>query len=330
VHGGEEANTNARAAARLVAVAEFAGWALVASAGTVLVTQATRWTPTRTVAVAQALTPYLGLALVPVAAAALATGRRLMTVTAAAVGAGMLLVAIPLAFPSDSPDPRPGSTGLSIASANLLYGNERVAEVAAALGEMAPDVVVFTEYTVGHQATLLASPLADTYPFRAEGVDELSRGVAVWSRVPIEERSGPLPTTDQHIDVDVAGPDGTVRLLALHLPTPTDHFRSWRSDLDMLAARARTFDGPTVVVGDLNTTFWHPGFRRLLDAGLVDAHAANGRGFSTSWPTDRIVPAFVRLDHALTTGDLVSTAVDDFEIAGSDHRGLVVTVSPAR
>jgi len=66
----------------------------------------------------------------------------------------------------------------------------------------------------------------------------------------------------------------------------------------------------------------------LLDAGLVEAHIAHGRGFSASWPTDQIVPAFVRLDHALTTAGLVSTDVADFEIPGSDHRGFVVTVAP--
>jgi hypothetical protein len=38
----------------------------------------------------------------------------------------------------------------------------------------------------------------------------------------------------------------------------------------------------------------------------------------------------VRLDHALTVGGLVSADVVDFEIPGSDHRGLMVTVAPAR
>ena len=83
-----------------------------------------------------------------------------------------------------------------------------------------------------------------------------------------------------------------------------------------------------MVVGDLNSSYWHPDFRDLLDAGFVDAHIANGKGFSASWPTDMIGPAFVRLDHALTTGGLVSTDVADFEIPGSDHRGFVVTVAP--
>ena len=85
-----------------------------------------------------------------------------------------------------------------------------------------------------------------------------------------------------------------------------------------------------MVVGDFNASFWHPDFRALLDDGFTDAHIAAGKGFSASWPTDRWYPPFVRLDHALTTDSLVSTDVEDFDIAGSDHRGFVVTVAPAR
>jgi hypothetical protein len=43
-----------------------------------------------------------------------------------------------------------------------------------------------------------------------------------------------------------------------------------------------------------------------------------------------LVLGFVRLDHALTTDNLVATHVEDFDIVGSDHRGFVVTVAPAR
>ena len=35
---------------------------------------------------------------------------------------------------------------------------------------------------------------------------------------------------------------------------------------------------------------------------------------------------FVRLDHALTAHGLRSTAIEDFAVPGSDHRGFVVTV----
>ena len=91
-----------------------------------------------------------------------------------------------------------------------------------------------------------------------------------------------------------------------------------------------TADAPTLLIGDINASYWHPDFRRVLEAGFVDAHTAAGFGFSTSWPTTWPIPPFVRLDHALTTGGLVATDVADFDVAGSDHLGMIVTVAPTR
>jgi endonuclease/exonuclease/phosphatase (EEP) superfamily protein YafD len=116
----------------------------------------------------------------------------------------------------------------------------------------------------------------------------------------------------------------------MHMPTPLVDVDAWQRDLATAAAIGRTAEGPTLLIGDLNSSYWHPGFRRLLDVGFVDAHTAAGSGFSTSWPTDWWIPPFVRLDHALTIGGLVSTDIADFEIPGSDHRGLMVTVAPTR
>ena len=90
----------------------------------------------------------------------------------------------------------------------------------------------------------------------------------------------------------------------------------------------RTVSGPTLLIGDFNASYWHPDFRSALDAGFVSAHTATGAGFSTSWPTTWPIPAFVRLDHALTAGGLVATDVEDFDVAGSDHLGMIVTVAP--
>lgn len=153
--------------------------------------------------------------------------------------------------------------------------------------------------------------------------------MGIWSRFPIVEHE-PLASFNDSIVLDVAGPDGNVRLVAMHLPTPIVDFIAWRNELATLADIGRGADDPTLLIGDLNSTYWHPDFRALLDAGFVDAHIAEGSGFSTSWPTDWRIPPFVQLDHALTAGGLVSTDVDDLDVPGSDHLGLVVTVAPAR
>lgn len=310
-------------------VLELIGWATVALVGAVAITQALGWAGTRGVAVIQSLTPYLGLLVVPVALVALWRRRLRLATVCGAIGVGILVLAAPLAFPNEQEKPMADAVGLRVASVNLLYRNDRIEDVADTLADLAPDVIVFSEYTAEHQAALQRSELADDFLYRIDRSGQLAGGVAVWSRTPVLVDEHP-DTYNYSLDVTVDGPDGDVRLVALHTPTPLVSFDNWRRDLRTAARTGRDASGPTMVIGDFNASYWHPDFRRMLDAGLVDAHAALGKGFSTSWPTDRFLPPFVRLDHALTTPDLVSTEVDDFEIPGSDHRGFVVTVVPAR
>ncbi len=303
-------------------------WLTIAIVGVVTITQALGWSPTRGVVIVQTLTPYLGLALVPVTLYSLWRSERVMTTTCLAIGLGLLILATPLALPPDQAEPDPEATGLRVASINLYFRNDRVDEVAGRVHDLEPDVIVFNEYTTRHRATLQSSQLAGDYPYRIDRAG-WSDGIAVWSRTPVVVGDDP-ETTNDGLDVVVDGPDGPVRLLALHVPTPIRSFEGWNDDLDTAARFARAATGAAMVVGDLNASYWHPPFRDLLDAGLTDAHTAVGAGFSTSWPTNRRVPAFVRLDHALVTDELVTVDVQDFDAPGSDHRGFVVTVVPAR
>ncbi|HSM66048.1 MAG TPA: endonuclease/exonuclease/phosphatase family protein [Ilumatobacteraceae bacterium] len=310
------------------AIVGLLAWLLVATVGVVTITQALGWSPSRGVAVAQALTPHLGLILVPAALYSLWRSARIMTMTCIAIGLGLLILATPLAFPADRPQADPDATGLRVASINLYVRNDRVDEIARRLHDLEPDVIVFVEYTRRHRKALQTTELAADYPHRTDR-NARGDGVAVWSRTPIAVGDDP-DTTNDSLDVVVDGPDGPVRLLALHVPTPISTLDGWKDDLDTAARSARTATGAVMIVGDLNASYWHPPFRDLLDAGLTDAHTAVGAGFSSSWPTNRLIPAFVRLDHALLTDELVAVDVQDFDAPGSDHRGFVVTVVPAR
>jgi endonuclease/exonuclease/phosphatase (EEP) superfamily protein YafD len=308
---------------------ELIGWAVVSLVGAVALTQAFGWAGTRNVAIIQSLTPYLGLLVVPITLVALWRRRLRLATVCAAIGFGILVLAAPLAFPNEQADPVANAVGLRVASVNLLYRNDRIDDVADTLADLAPDVIVFSEYTAEHQAALQRSELADDYLYRIDRSGQFAGGVAVWSRTPVVVDEHP-DTYNYSLDLTVDGPDGNVRVVALHAPTPLVSFENWRRDLDTAARIGREASGPTMLVGDFNASYWHPDFRRMLDAGLVDAHIALGKGFSTSWPTGHRAPPFVRLDHALMTPDLVSTEIGDFEIPGSDHRGFVVTVVPAR
>lgn len=301
----------------------------MALVGAVMLSQAFGWAGTRMVAVLQSLTPYAIVVLGAIAVAALYRGEHRLAFTSGLVGIGGLWLAVPLVFSPGQPSPADGATGLRVATVNLLFSNDVIDEAADALVVQSPDVVVFSEFTAEHRAMLGDHPFAEGYGHRVEREGFGAGGIAIWSRFPLSEGDR-LATRNYSLDVSVAGPDGPVDLLGVHAPTPIANFSGWRADLGIVDDHIGAADGPTLVIGDFNASYWHPGFRDLLDDGFVDAHMAHGRGFSTSWPTDRWFPPFVRLDHALTGNGLVSTAVSDFDVPGSDHRGFVVTVAPTK
>ena len=152
--------------------------------------------------------------------------------------------------------------------------------------------------------------------------------MAVWSRYPLDENERQA-TINRTVDTWIETPDGPLRMLGVHPPTPVFDFAGWTREIDQITDDVSMLSEPTLVIGDFNASYWHPSFRRLLDQGLVDAHMTHGAGWTASWPTDELFPPFVRLDHALTSSELVSVDVHDFEVPGSDHAGFVVTVVPA-
>jgi len=293
-----------------------------------MLTQAFGANGSRQVAALQALTPYVLLGLVPLAGVACWAHADRLAVTAATIGVSGLVLASPMVFTPDQPEPDPAATGVTVAAVNLLYSNPVVDQAADRLVEQNADAIVFSELTVDLQTALNAHRLADMYPHKIENVRPYAGGIAVWSRHPVVAGEQ-LDTINSALDVTMTSPDGPLRLIGVHPPTPIFDFSGWINDLTTFGDVGSAASEPTLIIGDFNASRWHPAFRDVLGRGFVSAHEAHGRGFSTSWPTDEFIPAFVRLDHALTGNGLVSTAIEDFTLPGSDHRGLVVSVAPA-
>ena len=313
---------------------ESLAWAVVALMGLLAFTQAVGYGTSRIVAIPQSLTPHALAPAAPIAVAALATGHLAMAVAAAGIVVAMAALAAPMVRRSADAVVAPDDPRLRIAHSNLLYTNERRSSVGLrTLLDTDADILVLNEFTLAHEQQLVAAVGDHDYPYRIGRAEYGPHGIGVWSRYPLTDivvlpsdtRLGLLTT----VDVDGL----PVRLLAAHPPPPIerDGLRDWLVGLRQIEDVAGPPSGRTIIVGDFNASRWHPPFRRLLKCGWRSAHEVVGQRFGGTWPTDRwYLPAFVRLDHVLL-GDLVAAeTVRDLEIAGSDHRGVVVSLALLR
>ena len=131
--------------------------------------------------------------------------------------------------------------------------------------------------------------------------------------------------------VDQAGPT----IIAVHAVAPIRfEMSNWRSDLDWLAEQCA---GENVIMaGDFNATVDHLSGRET-SAGAVlgdcrDAGLNTGTGAVGTWPT--FAPALLGapIDHVLATPNWQVQSlrvIESEDDAGSDHRPIVATLSPA-
>jgi endonuclease/exonuclease/phosphatase (EEP) superfamily protein YafD len=275
----------------------------------------------------QTLTPWL----LPVAlsAALLAVTRQQWTagVAGAAVLVGYLAVIAPLVLRSPLPSPA-GDARLTVLHANLLYRNPSFASTLAVLERADTDVIAVSELTPAFAGQIAASSIGQRYPYSELRPTEAALGIGLWSKRPFTV--GPdLPGTSTTLVVGVDHAGRQLRIVLTHPIPPIFNEPRWRTEFDALAAQPAVDVERSLIVGDLNVSYYNPPLRRLLaDTGTRAVHIALGKGFGSSWPTHRRwLPAFVRLDHALVGDQVTATAIEDLDLPGSDHRAFTVTVT---
>lgn len=279
------------------------------------------------IASAQALTPWVVPFAVPATVAAVVLGRYAIAALGVLTVVAFAVLVVPLLVPAELPPADASSPALTIVHSNLLYSNPTIDDAIAALLATGADVIAVSELTHEFERAIERSRIGAEYPFTSTKPMQGAGGLGIWSRLPLVPGPRPLDSRmSLSAEVDLGG--RPLVILLAHPPPPLRHADEWRSEMDALARRPASERERTVLVADLNVSYFHPAFRRFLaGTGWRDVHTARGRGFSVSWPTDRLVPPFVRLDHALVGADVTATAIEDVDVPGSDHRGFVVRVS---
>ncbi len=276
-----------------------------------------------------AAAPYLLLAA-PVAAMLLLVGRRwLLVILAVLLSAAAVVVYLPR---YQTPAP-PGRQAVDVRMLTTNLGMGQVDPRAfAALASERADIVAVQEMTPQAAAGLSTAGMDRVFPYRVVAPAELASGIGVWSRYPIVNSGRidgfSLPMVGTRIRITGVAVDATVLSVHLAAPWPQD-ISHWRGDIarlpDTLSEIGRTAGaGAVIVAGDFNATADMAPFRALLAGGYDNAVA--GGGLLRTYPQNRVVPALLGIDHILTK-NADATSVATVDVAGTDHLGLVATVS---
>ncbi|MGA9491849.1 MAG: endonuclease/exonuclease/phosphatase family protein [Mycobacterium sp.] len=278
-----------------------------------------------------ALSPYLMLGA-PMSAALLVWGRHWILALVAA-GSTIAAFAVQLPLYLHSAEGRVAGVEVRLMSANLYEGMADPHPLVRSAQEQA-DVVAFQELTLQEADRLSRAGLDATFPYRWLEARDGPGGVGMWSRFPIEtpRRIGGYAFAFLTARIRVAGVSTDPTVVVAHVagpwPQPID---DWRRDLNRLPATLsevgeQAGPGSVIVAADLNSTTDMRPFRALLENGYRDAAEQSGAGIKPTFPADSRLPPWVVIDHILTR-NCTAISVRTLKIPGSDHRGLVATIS---
>ncbi len=221
------------------------------------------------------------------------------------------------------------TTGLratfSILNVNVNAANSAYAEVLDLIVAESPDLAVLVEIDDSWLSALAG--LDETYPYRLEQPQSDNFGIGLISRLPLHDAAirdllG-TPAVSAHIDLS----GQRLRIIGTHLRPPTSARWSRARDLQLaeLGRWIGAEPGPTIVVGDFNTTIYSPIFSAWLDEHGLYTPARATRS-TISWPT--FLPSLgILIDHYVVTDEIV---IDEFirgPAIGSDHYPLMATMS---
>jgi len=257
------------------------------------------------------------------APALLAVRRPLLASLAVLVSLANALVLAP-----GAPSPAVAAPGpeLRLAVANVHQPNRDFSVGVALRDAIHPELLGFVEVDSGWARAL--DRTLPAYRYRLEAPRSDCYGVALYSRIPLEEGAVRALGPERHPVViarlRVAG--RPVRLALFHARAPLTRWttRARDTELAQLAALRAEFQEPLVVLGDLNVTPWSPAFRRLLAVGqLRDSRA--GFGNQGSWPSWAPVLR-IPIDHVLVSPEWRVTMRKLGAAHGSDHLPVMVSL----
>lgn len=207
-------------------------------------------------------------------------------------------------------------------SANVHRSNQEYAAVIEYLRTRDPDFFLVMEVDEIWFAELEA--LHAQYPYRIIQPGPGAFGIALYSRVPIEDHeiiesaAAGVPMIRATLALD----DRPLHVIGAHTlpPIRSGNAEKRNGQLQEIADQTAAIPGPTLLMGDLNITPWSPYFGDLLRSGKL-RDGRQGFGIQPTWPAYPGLPGLVQIpiDHTLISDDVEVVARRVGPNVGSDH-----------
>jgi endonuclease/exonuclease/phosphatase (EEP) superfamily protein YafD len=238
----------------------------------------------------------------------------------------------------------PPGQHLRLLSCNAHRSKLHVGAFDELLLETDPDVVVLQDYSGWDASLILAHPswhtrrdfelfIASKFPIRR--VENLRL-----EDIPGEDVDERSRRTGNAIEYELELPNGTVRVVNLHLMSPHRPLAMLRSDIDeaarllkagsdrranesaLITSRLASASGPVILAGDFNMPAESPLWRQYWSP-FTDAFEAAGTGYGYSYAIRRTT---FRIDHVLASPGIVCKSCWLGRGLGSPHRPLITDV----
>lgn len=214
--------------------------------------------------------------------------------------------------------------------ANVLDTNRDHAAFLRLVARVRPDVVFAVEVNRAWLAAL--APLAERFPHRVYEPRENGYGLALWSRLPLQEARVEhlVDATVPSVHATIVLPSGQrVAFHGLHPRPPVPEESTDTTDRDaelvVVGRAARADRWPTIVAGDLNDVAWSHTTRLFLRlSGLLDPR--RGRGFYHTFDARKRLVRFP-VDHVFASSSFTLVELARLPAGGSDHFPVLVELA---
>lgn len=221
-----------------------------------------------------------------------------------------------------------------VMTVNTLNGAASAKQIVEVCRAEHVEVLCLQELTDGMVADLTAAGIDEVLPYHvvSEGASAISNGGrnGIWTAAPQDNVSRnllPIETSSMPA-ADIVIGSTTVRIVSVHPNSPVRGAEDlWDKGLSVIGSLS-DYGHAYLILGDFNSTWDHARFRTLLGTRFADASQASGEGFHMTYPSNKIVPSLIEIDHIVYARDsgITVSSLKTVEIAGTDHKALIGTL----